>query len=816
MKWAQIEPTVPGRASWRILLAVMVALFVIVVAVATDVGRIGDWIGNPAGNELRDTIRLLTDAEGRIARSSEDGQAHLDRAKAYLVLGHLEGARLEWEKCHETGSAEWGDIARSLDELESKTEEIRSLLHDAETSDSPSEKYPPIYTLLDDIADRFEGVPRYRALFLKGYLLLREGRKAEAEPIFADSLDSYAPLREYVEYNHARSLMVAGSEDSALKELNDFIRDYPSSRLAPLAHLERINLLRDLERTEEALGECARAIDRYPTSSFAPKTLRKWAEIYESAMDFENGAGIRVRLLRDFPESADASETVDMFFGGVYSPGLLSESDRLEVAYSAIDSHPSDAFGILSVLAESGNLTAEDRAKACQGAARCEYLGGRYYECIDWADKARSLAPGTEWADLAGIRKGHAFWSLDKKPLAKEAYWEAARGHGPRASSAAQILYERAFEDSDLATVAEACRYIVEEYPSSAETPAAMTLLAFLGCRDRQYQTALGFAERCRSAFPESLSFSEAGFWRARALEGVGKSAEASAAYETVASETAWSYWGIRARERLGLGEAEQRSLDPFSFDARRMSVYDSALATAWELYDAGVLELAQSEFLVAKENGIPGAQAGLALVYVEQDDLHSGVVALRDAFEAGDEAHLTPARQKAIFEELYPRPFDAMVRDAALSHDIPPSWLWGAMRQESTFNPRAKSSAGAQGLLQIMPETGRFIAAQRGADTFDPATLWDPAVNIDYGAWYFTYLRGQVGGDRLLDIVAAYNAGPGKLKAYRTQLPTRDDDIFVSSIPRWETRKFTQWVYANIRIYEAVLEAQGFELVTF
>ncbi len=820
MRQAETRPGGTYNAIWRILLGVLVMLAVVVVVVAIQLPQVRDLLRNPGGlfagdDTLVQAAEDLASANNKLRLSPNDESAHIARARAYLAFGYLEGARLEYESWHDRGSAEWGAIGRSLDELQLKTDEIRALLEYAETSPYPSEQYPPIYTLLDDIAERFEGIPHYRALFLKGYLLLREGRRAEAEPIFGEELQHYVPLMDYVKYNHARSLMVSGSEDDALAAFDDFLDDYPSSRLAPLAHLEKINILRDLGRDSEALEECRRAIDRYPSSPFADKTLRKWAEIYESRMDFELGGAMRARLLREFPDSDEASDTVEMFFGGVYALQLLTGHDRLAVAYAAIGSHTSDAFEVLSELSESNVLSPEEKAQACHGAGRCEYSLGRYYECINWEERARALAEGSEWADRAGIRIGHSYWSLNKEDLAIDSWWEVVRGRGPVASVAAQILWQRAYELGDLETVGDACRYVVEEYPESDEAPAAMTMLAYLGCRNRQYQSALGYAERCVQAFPESLSFAEASFWRARSLEGLGRSVESGQAYENLSVNAPWSYWGIRARERTGI-DGETAALDPFDFDTDRVGFYDGALAKAWELYDAGALDLAESEFILARDNGQNGALCGLALTRAEQGDIRDGILALRDAAAIGDQAHVTPERQERILDRLYPRVYMEEIRTAAMLHDIPPSWLWGAMRQESSYDPRALSRSGARGLIQIMPETGRFIADRRGADTFDPEVLWNPEINIDYGAWYFDYLRGEVGGDRLMDILAAYNGGPGNLRRWRSELPTRDDDIFVSAIPNEETRNFTRWVYANVRMYEAILESEGFQLVPY
>jgi len=811
----------PTRPIWRIFVGAGILLIVVLISAATFLPRVQGWLGDRGsifgGNAaLQQAERTLDDANAQIAANPDDEKAHLDRARAYITFGHLEGALLEWDLNHQGGSEEWGDIRRTIDELQMKTDEIRALLHKAETSTSPAEKYPPIYILLDDIATRFDGIPKFRALFLKGFLLLREGRKAEAQPIFAEELAQYAPLKDYVEYNYARSLIISGTEDAALDAFDKFLRDYPSSRLAPLAFIEKINILRDIERLEDAISECEKALDSYPSGEFTPKILRKWAEIYEGEFDFGNGASKRIQILRDFPDSDEAVDSIDMFFGGVYSTDSLTDTDRLVVAYNAIVTHKSDAFEMLTALASSGNLTSAERAQAYHGACRCEYDLGHYYECIDLADQAIAAGPGTVWADRAGIRKGYAYLRLEKPDLAKETYWRVARGRGELAPQAAEILYDKFFELADLDTTREACRYVVDEYPSSEETPDAMVMLAYLGIRERQYQSAKGYAERCIEAFPDSKAAAEAEFWLAQALEGLGDTNGSRDAYALLASRVPWDYWGIRAREEGGFVYVQNSALDPFTFDTNLASNYSGSLAKAWELYDAGTLDLAESEFQAALDEGLKGAQCGLALTRMEQDDIRMSVVSLRDAAWVGDQAFITPARQRKILLACYPTPFDAEVRAAALAHDIQPTWLWGAMRQESCFNPRATSLAGACGLIQIMPGTGRFIADRRGLATFDPSTLYDPSLNTDYAAWYFDYLRSEVQGGNLLDILSAYNAGPGRWKRYRAELPTRSEDLFINSIPLWETRNYTHWVYANVRMYEIVLDMREFEMVSF
>jgi len=652
-------------------------------------------------------------------------------------------------------------------------------------------------------------------LFLKSYLLLREGRRGEAQPLLAGPLASYTPLREYVMYYHARSLMVQGSEEKALEAFRKFIELNPSSRLAPLALLERVNLLRDLGRMDEAIGECRRLTEKYPESEFAPKALRKWAEIYESAMDLENALPIRIRLLKEYPDSQEARDTLEMFFGGLYSFDFLGEDDLLTVAYAAARFHPAEVLESLSALVESSTLSEEKRAQASLGAAVCESAQRKYQEAIEWCKKAIALAPETEWAERAGIRIGNAYMNLKEPEKALEAYWNVVQNGGPLASEAAERFWKLAYELGDMVKVEDACRKVANEHPRSSQAPGAMALLAYLGCLNGEYQTARSYAQRCVGAFSNHPASAEARFWLAKALEKLGQRAEARQEYQKLARDVPWSFWGIKAAEIAGFSEENPVSIDPLDFNVVKASVYDGNLAIAWELYDVGILELAESEFKFAMGKGERGAQCGLALVQAESGRFRAGVVTLREAALKGEQAFLTPGRKERILNVLYPRPFRDEVVSAALAHNVLPSWLWGTMHQESTFDPNARSSAGAIGLMQIMPDTGRFIASQRGARSFDPNRLWDPKLNIDYGAWYLDYLRNQV-GDNLLFVAASYNGGVGQFRRLRASVSLDDDVMFVRSIPREETRNFAIWVYSNVKIYDSILKSENFELVPF
>lgn len=159
----------------------------------------------------------------------------------------------------------------------------------------------------------------------------------------------------------------------------------------------------------------------------------------------------------------------------------------------------------------------------------------------------------------------------------------------------------------------------------------------------------------------------------------------------------------------------------------------------------------------------------------------------------------------EAIDRGLYPvphwRPVDGFTMDRAL--------LFAFMRQESGFKVRAKSRAGARGLMQLMPGTAGFIAKRRFRGRHRNQ-LFDPELNISLGQKYLKYLLGHelVGGDMFL-LAAAYNAGPGNLAKWhrRVKNVSKDPLLFIESIPARETRLFIERVLANLWIYRERLD---------
>lgn len=152
----------------------------------------------------------------------------------------------------------------------------------------------------------------------------------------------------------------------------------------------------------------------------------------------------------------------------------------------------------------------------------------------------------------------------------------------------------------------------------------------------------------------------------------------------------------------------------------------------------------------------------------------------------------------------FYPEPHRDLVINAAYQNDIDPYLVFAIIRAESKYQTAAESPLGAKGLMQIMPETGAWIAEQQGIKEFDSEMLHDPQTNIQLGCWYLASLTEEYEG-RLPLIIAAYNAGRGQVRQWVIDGIWDGTPDQVEKIPFEETRIYTKNVMKNYEAYQAI-----------
>jgi len=149
----------------------------------------------------------------------------------------------------------------------------------------------------------------------------------------------------------------------------------------------------------------------------------------------------------------------------------------------------------------------------------------------------------------------------------------------------------------------------------------------------------------------------------------------------------------------------------------------------------------------------------------------------------------------------VYPLEYEGVIRTSAHRNDLDPALVAAVIYAESRFDARARSSHGAVGLMQLLPETAAQIARDTGGVAFVSADLDDPRLNIRYGCYYLRTILDVFGGDRVAAI-AAYNAGAGTVGEWVAAARAEGHALRVADIPYAETRAYVGSVLEAQRIY--------------
>ena len=272
-------------------------------------------------------------------------------------------------------------------------------------------------------------------------------------------------------------------------------------------------------------------------------------------------------------------------------------------------------------------------------------------------------------------------------------------------------------------------------------------------------------------------------YWSARVLEASGHQADARRLYTELARSR--SYYGFLAADRLG----EDYSMQHVAIDANpeELSVLlvRPGMQMAQELYAVGQIVDARRQWNWSTRH-LSNRELQVAAVIARQWGWHD-----RAIFTVGRSQNLDDIELR--FPLLYREPIEA---NAARS-GIDPSWVYGVVRQESAFVTDARSHAGALGLMQLMPATGRRL----GLRAYSRGAILNVENNLRLGVAYLKEVLDRNRGHQTL-ATASYNAGPHRVANWMPDQPL-DADIWVETIPFNETREYVKNVMAYSAIYD-------------
>ena len=251
------------------------------------------------------------------------------------------------------------------------------------------------------------------------------------------------------------------------------------------------------------------------------------------------------------------------------------------------------------------------------------------------------------------------------------------------------------------------------------------------------------------------------------------------------------TFHGLIAQKALGMRIEPDANLPALDRDGANLLRGNKASHRALALLQLGAVTAAERELYAASIDADPRfVEAVLSLA---QKAVLPGL-SVRVGNANWDQRHNLKGYDAAMYPLPPWQPAEGFVVDRAL--------IWGFMRQESAFNPKARSYVGAMGLMQLMPGTARQVTNRYLPDRAGQ-NPYEPAYNVSLGQQYINSLIGDVDGS-LVRTAAAYNGGPGNVARWDNSLNASADPLlYVALIPLHETRDFVQRVLANYWMYQ-------------
>jgi len=624
-------------------------------------------------------------------------------------------------------------------------------------------------------------------------------------------------LREYVAYWQAQVSLALGQKEAALEQFQSFRREYPESVMTDQAVTSLAETALAIGKTEAALA----ALDAYPGTNTKPTLLLLRAQAREKLSAAKG----------EKPEAA-AADYLDLYYRFPLNDEAKTAGQKIPILQSALaEAFPgtpvqnemarAEAFYIAKRWRDASTeyasllpkLSGVDHQRADLRIVQCEAeLGGKVgrlnelslsdaeldaerINSILQANRSQKIeAPMLDAVAQLAAKYPKSPWTADGLFGAGNFYWA--------------IL--------DRARAVEFYRRSLDAAPDGRTALIAdwrITWTAYMGRKPEAADMLEAYIRR----YPTSNYVPDALYWLGRSYERSGNPERARSFYLAAANRFPLTYFGAKAANRLrpepdGIGDSPSpvaeflAAIPPAPplppLDQPVVSEAEERKVRAQALSDIAFDSSAELEYRAAySATHAPKFLIDAAAAAIAAGHYGAGMQAVRQVFPQLEARRISDIPNDA-WRAAFPLPFELNLRSEAARNQLDPMLVAGLIRQESAFEPKAMSHAGAIGLMQVMPQTALKVAHQMRVH-YARVRLTDPGYNLQLGSRYLANLLESFGTPE--PALAAYNAGEDHVAEWTTNQNYLETAEFVESIPFTETREYVQIVIRNAQVYRQV-----------
>lgn len=653
-------------------------------------------------------------------------------------------------------------------------------------------------------AEAAEAYTKYLELkpgLIDAYILdLRGDAQYAAAQYNAAALDYQSALESssrldgvFLRMKMARAYALAGDYPTALTIYEDVQTRASDDNTRALAYLRQGEIYAQLGQTDQANAAFLEAVQNFPTSYHSYSALVALVDAGVKVNELQRGIvdyyaaqyGVAQAAFDRYLQNNPADPATALYFYGLAARKLGSNETAIQQWERVIENYPDHPYW--------------DEA---------------------WEERAYTL-----WAFMnqyqPAIRTLLDF--VEKAPL------------HPRA---AEFLFDAALiaeRDNQLDQAAQIWDRVAREYPNDERAARSLFLMGIVEYRLGEFPKALDSFQRHFATSTNLSDRSAAQFWIGKCYLALEDNASARVAWEKAAEIDPTGYYSERAQDML----YNRPPFDPplsydLSYDLQReRKRAEDWMRTAFslapeldlsglgeladiadlkrgeELWHLGLYEDARSEFENVRLQYLndPVAQYRLANYFLQLGAYRPAIMAGRQVLSLAGMSDADTLDAPIFFNHLrFGIYFSDLILPLAKEYNFHPLFLYSVVRQESLFEGFVRSSAGASGLMQIIPATGQDVAERLGwPQDYSSEDLSRPLVNLTLGVAYLDLQRTAFGDD-LYVALAAYNGGPENARQWRKLAPS-DQDLFLEVIRYAETRNYIRGVYELFNLYRLLYE---------
>ncbi|MEG5014791.1 MULTISPECIES: transglycosylase SLT domain-containing protein [unclassified Microcoleus] len=626
--------------------------------------------------------------------------------------------------------------------------------------------------------------PQSRARYLLASDLIQQGNAAKALKLLDKLEQEYPVLAAHIALKRAQAYQLSGDKGKTKKAWEELLKNYPSDPVAAEA-------LYVLGKSKPEYWQ--QAITEFPAH---PRSVEiALGKLKENP----NQPQLMLLVAKHGHYVKDYGTIVEQLVQR--NSGGLKPEDWEEIAFGYWEKQDygkgAIAYG-----------KAPRNAKNLYRKARGLWLDGKIPESrIAYQELVRDF-PDAEDTGLGLIR-------LSRLSEPKEAIVLLDRviskfpNHAPEALLDKSQLLDKARSGQ---SASDTRKLLLTKYNNSDKAGELRWTIAQQFAKGGDLKSAWQWARELTTHNPDSEQAPEAAFWVGKWAQQLGRQQDAKTAFEYTILRYPESYFAWRSAVLLGWPVGDFTTVRDLSPNVVRPPQRPEPMAGSpalKELYQLGqdrdAWTLWQIEFIDRVEPSI-AEQFTDGLMRVAVGDNLDGlwmVGSLRQRDKPDDRTQYLELRQQPIYwQALYPFPYLETIVKWSQDRKINPVLVTALIRQESRFMPAIKSSVGATGLMQVMPETAAWVAGQISLKKYSLENVDD---NVKLGTWYLDHTHDEYKNNSML-AVASYNAGPTAVADWLKRFSFSDPDAFAEKIPFPETKGYVKSVFENywnyLRIY--------------